>query len=44
MVAKNSKYRNGLKIVINYFVLYFNNCCIHGFRYLTDSMLILFEK
>ncbi|XP_033173071.1 sodium channel protein Nach [Drosophila mauritiana] len=44
MVDRNSKYRKGSKIVINYFVLYFNNCCIHGFRYLTDSMLILFEK
>ncbi|XP_017075015.2 uncharacterized protein LOC108110458 [Drosophila eugracilis] len=38
------KYRKWLGSTIHFFVLYFDNCCIHGFRYLTTTMLILFEK
>ncbi|XP_016995063.2 pickpocket protein 19 [Drosophila takahashii] len=41
---KAFKNRKGPKAVINFIILYFNNCCIHGFRYLTRAMLIFFEK
>lgn len=30
--------------VVNFVVLYFDNCCIHGFRYLVQSMLLVFER
>ncbi|XP_037708195.1 uncharacterized protein LOC119546157 [Drosophila subpulchrella] len=41
---KTFKNRKGPRSVIHFMVLYFNNCCIHGFRYLTRAMLMFFEK
>ncbi|KAH8410577.1 hypothetical protein KR009_003812, partial [Drosophila setifemur] len=40
----SNKKRTCAKTIINFIVSYFNNCCIHGFRYLVQSMLVLFEK
>ncbi|EDW76036.1 uncharacterized protein Dwil_GK14883 [Drosophila willistoni] len=34
----------GPKIILDYIKLYFNNCCIHGFRYIVKPMLIVFER
>ncbi|EDV98983.1 GH13616 [Drosophila grimshawi] len=31
-------------MIFTFISLYFNTCCIHGFRYLVNSMLILLER
>ncbi|XP_060663029.1 acid-sensing ion channel 5 [Drosophila nasuta] len=33
-----------LSLIYNFIALYFNNCCIHGFRYLVQGMLMLLER
>ncbi|XP_052852124.1 acid-sensing ion channel 5 isoform X3 [Drosophila gunungcola] len=44
MESKSFKNRRWLRSIINFIVLYFNNCCVHGFRYLVQTMLVVFEK
>ncbi|XP_016974859.2 acid-sensing ion channel 5 [Drosophila rhopaloa] len=38
------KDRRWPRSIIHFIALYFNNCCIHGFRYLVKAMLVVFEK
>ncbi|XP_017042709.1 sodium channel protein Nach-like [Drosophila ficusphila] len=44
MVSQRPNYRKWSKNVINFIVLYFNNCCVHGFRFVVETMLLLFER
>ncbi|KAH8287901.1 hypothetical protein KR018_006959 [Drosophila ironensis] len=44
MGIKSKNIREWPRAIGSFFVLYFDNCCIHGFRYLVQTMLILLER
>ncbi|XP_017025399.1 pickpocket protein 28 [Drosophila kikkawai] len=44
MASKPFKNRRWPRAIINFIVLYFDNCCIHGFRYVVQAVLLLFER
>ncbi|XP_020807174.1 sodium channel protein Nach [Drosophila serrata] len=44
MAFRHFKNRRWPRAIINFIVLYFDNCCIHGFRYVVQTMLVFLEK
>ncbi|KAH8281806.1 hypothetical protein KR054_003093 [Drosophila jambulina] len=44
MPSKSIKKRRWPRSIINFIVLYFDNCNIHGFRYVVQAVLVLLEK
>lgn len=44
MAIKINKNRSWPRAIIDFIDSYFNNCCIHGFRYLVQTILILLER
>ncbi|XP_017098937.2 sodium channel protein Nach [Drosophila bipectinata] len=44
MRIKINRNRSWPRAIIDFVDSYFNNCCIHGFRYLVQTILILLER
>lgn len=41
---KPFRIRRCLRAINNFIILYFDNCCIHGFRYVVQAVLMFFER